>query len=95
MAAGGKREGAGRPEGSANKETKLIREKLGLLLDENFDKFQDEMKALKGKDFFYAFESLLEYSTPKLQKQEIKQEITKKVINVKFRDNSELPASRN
>ncbi len=61
----------GRPKGSANKETKQLREFLANVLDNNRDKFEDELNKLEGKDYINAVSNLMEYCTPKLQRSEI------------------------
>ena len=60
----------GRKKGSENKETKKLRDWLGILMDDNFERFKKEMNKLTGKDYIIAYTQLLEYSTPKLNRTE-------------------------
>lgn len=68
---GGKREGAGRPKGSFNESNKQIRTFLQSLLTDGQEKFKIELMSLKGKAFIDAWTTLIEFSTPKLQRTEV------------------------
>ena len=61
----------GRPKGSENKETKELREKLALLLDDMYPKFLNEMAKLEGIQFINSFSNFLEYCTPKLNRTDL------------------------
>lgn len=58
----------GRPKGAKNKELKSLRERIDLLLDNQFDTLVNDLEKLKPVDRIKAILSLLEYSTPKLQR---------------------------
>lgn len=66
----------GRRKGSSNKDTKALRERLGLLLDSSFDQLKDDLKSLTAKERIEAYSKLLEYCLPKLGKTEIDQKQT-------------------
>ena len=53
-----------------NKETQLLRERVRILLDDNWDEVCIEIKALKGKDKVDAILRMLEYALPKLSRTE-------------------------
>jgi len=53
-----------------NKETQLLRERVRILLDDNWDEVCIEIKALKGKDHVDAILRMLEYALPKLSRTE-------------------------
>lgn len=61
----------GRRSGSENKETKKLRQFLADVLDNNQQRFEQELLALESKDFIAAYSNLLEYCTPKLQRTEL------------------------
>lgn len=63
--------GKGRPKGVENKEKKALREMLTLLVEENYDKFKNELLGLKGSVFTDRFLQLLEYCTPKLNRTDL------------------------
>lgn len=60
----------GRPKGAKNKDLKSLRERIDLLLDNQFDTLVTDLEKLKPVDRIKAILSLLEYSTPKLQRVE-------------------------
>ena len=62
---------AGRPKGSANKETKKIRDWIGTFLDGHTEMLEAEILKLEGRDKVQAVLSLLEYSVPKLARTEL------------------------
>lgn len=61
----------GRPKGSQNKETKEIRERLAKYISEHYSKFEAELNKLQGKEFVDRITSLLEYTTPKLNRTDL------------------------
>lgn len=66
---------AGRPVGSTNKTTNVIREKVLAFLDKNIDQIQDDFKSIKNPEDRLDFVSkLLPYAVPKLQNTQITQE---------------------
>jgi hypothetical protein len=74
MARGGKREGAGRPKGSPNKDAALAREAIARFVDTNsgmlqewLDEIKDEHGALAA---FKCVTDLIEYHVPKLARTE-------------------------
>lgn len=60
----------GRPKGAKNKELKSLRERIDLILDNQFDTIVEDLSKLKPVDRIKAILTLLEYSTPKLQRVE-------------------------
>lgn len=69
---GGKRENAGRPKGSPNKDTKALRERITALMDERWEKFLQDLDKLSPKDRVNTMVSLMEYTLPKLNRTEVK-----------------------
>lgn len=66
----------GKPKGAKHEKT-LLKEKVGLttwetmgdwLLNEGLDRYKAEMLTLKGKDFIFAHNTLVEYFKPKLNR---------------------------
>ncbi|MDA0195914.1 MAG: hypothetical protein O2887_17990 [Bacteroidetes bacterium] len=55
-----------------NKETQLLRERVRIILDDNWDEVCIEIKALKGKDLIDCVLRLLEFSLPKLSRTEVR-----------------------
>lgn len=76
---GGKRDGSGRPKGSFNAKNAEIRDFIQLILTEGKEKFREEMMKLSGKQFIEAWTTLIEFSTPKLSRTEVKAEVENKV----------------
>jgi hypothetical protein len=73
MAKGGKRTGAGRPEGSTNKATQAAREAIALFVDNNVGRLQDWLDAIAQENpekAFNLFQSVIEYHVPKLGRTE-------------------------
>ncbi|WP_051638138.1 hypothetical protein [Maribacter sp. Hel_I_7] len=68
---GGKRENAGRPKGTPNKKTEALRANVNMLIDDNWDSIQEDIKSLSSKDRVDTIIKLLEYSLPKLNRTEI------------------------
>lgn len=68
---GGKRENAGRPKGSPNKDTKALRERVAALLDDRWGQFLKDIDKLSEKDRVDTLIKLLEYTLPKLSRTEI------------------------
>ena len=58
----------GRPKGSANKETKVIRNFIGSYLSDNLEEFKARLSRLSDKDYASNFLALMEYAVPKLQR---------------------------
>lgn len=69
---GGKRENAGRPKGAQNKETKALRERISVLLDENWEQFLEDVKKLSEKERVDTIIRILEYALPKLNRTEVR-----------------------
>lgn len=57
-------------KGVPNKATSETRSRLDLLVSENFDRYQEELNSLNGKDYVQAYHQMLEYVLPKLQRVE-------------------------
>lgn len=62
---------SGRPGGTPNKVTKIQREFIQSLLDNQQDKIKSELKKLTGKDYINAITCLLEFALPKLSRTEL------------------------
>lgn len=77
--------GGGRPKGSTNKATKDLRERITLLLDENWDDIQTDLKSLTPKERIDAYIKLLEYSLPKLNRTQLTAEVGQ-AENINIRD---------
>src|SRR5687768_10106925 len=58
--------GSGRKAGTPNKLTKELRERIGEMLDGQFDKVETELQALKGEKFLKFFIEFLPYRVAKL-----------------------------
>lgn len=74
MAKGGKREGAGRPEGSTNKATQSAREAIAGFVEGNVERLNGWLDAIaqeSPKDAYNCFMSVVEYHIPKLARQEL------------------------
>jgi hypothetical protein len=57
----------GRPSGSKNKATELVKSLIETMITDNAEQLQKEFKELKGKDKMKAFIDLLPYVVPRLQ----------------------------
>jgi len=79
----------GRPVGAIDKDKRKIREIIDTVLDDNADRFQEELDKLKGPKFLDFYIKLLEYVVPKLQRQAIEIEPEKIVRTFNF-----IPASK-
>ena len=62
-------------KGVLNKTTTEIRERFSLIVDGNIEKYQYELEKLEGKEFILAFNQVLEFALPKLQRIEQKTEL--------------------
>ncbi len=62
----------GRPKGSENKSSQLLRERISTLLEDQYEFVLEDIKQLKPKERVDAWLKLLEYAVPKLQRTEIK-----------------------
>lgn len=67
--------GGGRPKGSTNKANTELRERISLLLDENWEDIQTDLKSLTPKERIDAYIKLLEYSLPKLNRTQLTAEV--------------------
>ena len=72
-----------KPKGAKDNKT-ILKEKVGLstwetmgdwLLNEGLDRYKEEMEKLKGKDFIFAHNTLVEYFKPKLNRSSIEANI--------------------
>lgn len=59
----------GRKKGTPNKDTKQLRDKIDMLLNEQWPQIKEDLKDLKPKDRIDTYIKLLEYSLPKLNRQ--------------------------
>lgn len=81
----------GRPKGAQNKETKKLRQFLADVLDNNQERFEEELLSLEGEKFVQAFSNLLEYCTPKLQRTELTGDVENPVQAVFKIGDQEIP----
>jgi len=82
----GRNKTGGRKKGVENKDKKQIREFISMYLNEHTERLEQELNKLSGKDYINAITGLLEYSIPKLNRTEIKDESTKEIIVKKVRE---------
>jgi hypothetical protein len=57
----------GRPKGTKNKSTQLIRDRIQNLFDENFETIQEDLESLNARDRLKFLADLIPYLLPKLQ----------------------------
>ena len=72
-----------RPLGSRNKITKELKTTIQMLLHNNYNKFENELNQLSGKQYLDIYIRLIDYilPRPKEQDEDPKQEIPKVIIN--------------
>jgi hypothetical protein len=58
---------AGRPKGSVNKSTLIMKDRIQSLFDDNFEKIQEDLESLEAKDRLKFMTDLIPYLMPKLQ----------------------------
>ena len=61
----------GRQQGTPNKITKDLRERINGFLNDNWNSLQSDFKKLEPKDKLLFYEKLLQYGLPKLQSTEL------------------------
>lgn len=66
----------GRKKGTPNKDTGELREKINILLNEQWDKLLTDIDGLAPKERVDTMVRLLEYALPKLNRTEIEQSTT-------------------
>jgi hypothetical protein len=66
----------GRPKGVPNKITQLRRDFIQDLLDTQKPKIENELVKLEGKDYLTVITGLMEFVMPKLQRTELKSDIS-------------------
>lgn len=66
----------GRQSGTPNKVTQVDREFITALLDRQAEKMETELSKLTGKDYWSVILALNEYRMPKIQRVELKNDIT-------------------
>jgi hypothetical protein len=62
----------GRKTGTPNKDTSKLRERIELLLEDNWDKVLEDIEGLNPKERIDIYTRLLEYALPKLSRVEAK-----------------------
>lgn len=72
-------------KGKPNFLTKESREIVSLIAQNNFEKFETELKKLEGKDYCMVYLRLMEYHLPKLNRTEITDNTTAPII-INFKD---------
>lgn len=80
----------GRKKGTPNKDTKQLREKIEMLLSDQWHQIQKDIQDLKPKDRIDTYIKLLEYSLPKLNRQYINPELDGQPINTPIFQNNPL-----
>ena len=60
-----------RPKGSPNKITKELKDTIKKLLEGNFNKFEEELIQLQGKQFIDVYLRLIEFIVPKAKEEQI------------------------
>jgi hypothetical protein len=70
---------AGRPKGATNRATADLRKAVNELLDNNWEKIQEDIDELEAKDRLAFLEKLLSYTLPKLQSVEVHADMTAKL----------------
>ena len=55
----------GRPKGVGNKASRELKERLRMMLTNNFEQMEADFKSLRAKDRVFAYERLLSYLLPK------------------------------
>lgn len=65
----------GRAKGTPNKATATLKEWVGLIIDQNREKFNSELNKLNSTDYVKVFITLLGYSIPKQQAVNIQTQI--------------------
>jgi len=58
-----------RPKGSKNKITKELKDTIKKLLEGNFNKFEQELTQLQGKQFVDVYLRLIEFIVPKAKEE--------------------------
>ena len=61
----------GKPKGATNKNTKELRGKISLILNNNIDKVQSDLDKLEPKDRLNVLLQLVKYVTPQLKAMEV------------------------
>ena len=64
----------GKPKGATNKNTKELRGKISLILNNNIDKVQTDLEQLQPKDRLNVLLQLMKFVTPQLKQVEIEQQ---------------------
>ncbi len=70
---------AGRPKGAKSRATADLRKAVNDLLDNNWEKIQNDIDKLEAKDRLTFLERLLSYSLPKLSAVEVHGDLTAKL----------------
>lgn len=81
----------GRPKGTLNQKTKVMREFLAIVAEDNQEEFMRRLGNLSDRDFMTAYLTMLEYCTPKLARIEVKAEVEKRTIQVIEIDGEKIP----
>jgi hypothetical protein len=85
-----RKKNGGREVGTPNKLTKVHREYVQSLLDNQTEKIKKELNSLKGKEYLSVILSLMDFAIPKLSKTEMFSKIEKKELRPLFGDKDEL-----
>jgi hypothetical protein len=74
----------GRPKGAKNKTSKELSERLNVFLSDEWGQIKEDFKELTAKERIDIFIKLMEYSVPKLNRTEIKDD--EKSVIIDFRE---------
>jgi hypothetical protein len=75
----------GRPKGSPNKTTTDLRERIGTLLENNFDKLQEDFDKLDSEKRLIVLERYLRYCLPPLQSLNIQADVNNTAMPTEIR----------
>ncbi len=70
----------GRPAGTANKITAILKEKIEFLIENNIDKFQKDLEALEPKDRLNLIVKLFDFVLPKQKELKLESEFKEQPI---------------
>ena len=75
----GNKLGKGRPKGSKNKSTEIVKDVYAKALTESTDKLLNELNALTGADYIKAYISISKFIIPTLQSKSVEATISAKI----------------
>jgi hypothetical protein len=81
----------GRPAGTANKLTSLLKEKIELIIENNIDLFQKDLEALEPKDRLNLVVKLFDFVLPKQKEMKLETEFREQPIFATIKTYEGLP----